>query len=1421
MRSVCLLVLISTLLWAHVRAATTISKSQLYQTPDECQWSGSSHDDLTLVCKLRTINSELENTNFSVIQPQNTTRLRLECNDSLYFQSSLSPNSFRALVELRQLSIEFCKLSNLTEGSLKGLRSLRNLTIRTHNTDWSSVSMDIAKSVFSEELFFLENLDLSTNNMWTIPDAMLCPLKNLQYFNVSGNKLRDLSHFHLSASISTVLSRKCGPNLKVLDLSHNNIESLSPAIFSNLGKLLELNLSNNGMTFIADRALEGLVSLSVINLAENRLNSLPPELFSEAKNVKEINLSNNTLNVLAPGIFNELQQLLSLDLSRNQLASEWINGLTFKGLDRLVILDLSHNHINKLDSGTFKGLKSLQTLRLQENRIAALPENMFLELSKLTTLTLSNNQLRRIDATTFSGLTSLAILSLDYNQIAEIHDEALANLNSSLQDLHLNGNKLLRVPIALSSVPHLKTLDLGENHISVIENTSFTTMSELYGLRLIENNIEHITRDTFRKLSSLQILNLSRNKIRSVEADAFENNQNLRAIRLDGNYLREITGLFSKLQNLVWLNISDNQLEVFDYAFIPTSLHWLDIHANQIAELGNYFEIESQLSLSTFDASANRLTEITGSSIPNSVEMLYLNDNLIKSVQSYTFFKKPNLTHVDLFGNKITTLDPNALRISAVPEGRELPKFFIGGNPYQCDCNLDWLQKNNVESRTQPKLMDLNSIYCKLLYNRGKTYVPLVEAQPNQFLCKYEQHCFALCHCCEFFACDCKMECPNRCTCYHDQSWSSNVVDCSRADYEERLPDQIPMDASQIYLDGNDFPMLNSHTFIGRKKLRVLFLNNSNVETIQNRTFNGLKELEILQLDSNRLTSLNGFEFIGLDGLEELHLQHNRIATIAEGTFQHLTQLRILRLDNNLLVDISFVTFPVQSISELYLAGNQWSCNCDFVERFREFLTRHEFVKQKNLIKCRNDVIDSNEIVSSGEVGRKGVRNNNSNSGNKYRSGRSGSLSGQVSSEVTTTGSDSRVARNTVDRGFLVLADNSMNKCAGASMEFIENGNLTSTKKTILSPQPIEDYVPLVIATLSGFLFIIVVTLVIFVFRQEMRVWFHSRFGIRLFYRANDCDKAERDKLFDAFISYSSKDEAFVSEELAPLLEHGDPSYKLCLHYRDFPVGAYIADTIVQAVESSRRTIMVLSENFIKSEWCRFEFKSAHHQVLRDRRRRLIVILLGEVPHKDLDPDIRLYLKTNTYLQWGDKLFWEKLRFALPDVPHLHRGPNHQHSHPLNMHHHPPSAQQHHITASHNHMHQHHHLHNASAPPSGGGNISQSGGPPCPATRGNLMMMSQPLPPTPTGNNCAPGGMSGAGVQQHQLTSNMLAESPLLCGNNNFTSPHHKNSSSPVHNHINQQQHPQHLHQQQGQHHPQHSTNMINRSPVARPGIPI
>ncbi|XP_045499162.1 toll-like receptor Tollo [Colias croceus] len=1205
-----------------------------YQAPDECRWTTDDEDaGVALQCRLRTINSELENTNFSAIQPHLTVRLRLECSDALFFQSSLSPGSFRQLVELRELTIEYCKIGNLSDGAFTGLRELRNLTIRTHNTDWSTMSLEVTPTAFSRDVQSLERLDLSENNMLTFPDGALCTLRNLEYLNMTGNRMRDVSHFQFSTAHRHP-TEKCGDSLIVLDLSRNLIDTLPPGLLSGLKRLQKLYIQGNGLTSVADRALEGLISLTTVRFSDNQLTSLPPELFSDTKELKEIYLNNNTITVLAPGLFSDLFQLLVLDLSHNELTSDWINTSTFSGLKRLVFLDFSHNRVSKMEIALFRDLHNLQILKMQDNFIEHIPENVFSSLGNLHTLILSNNRLTNIESYSFTGLSTLSVLSIDSNRITKIHPHALRNC-TSLQDLHINGNRLDEVPIALKEIPQLKTLDLGENLIVSIENASFMTMQQMYGLRLTENNIGNISKGVFDKMTSLKILNLSRNKIHKIEAGSFDGNVNLQAIRLDGNYLTDIGGLFAKLPNLVWLNISDNRLEWFDYAMIPTGLQWLDIHANRIAELGNYFEIESQLSLSTFDASSNRLTEITGSAIPNSVEMLYLNDNLISKVQSYTFFKKPNLTRVDLYGNKITSLDPNSLRISAVPQDKSVPEFFIGGNPLECDCTMEWLQKINTgnRARTQPKLMDLDSIYCKLLYNRGNSYVPLVEAASHQFLCKYEFHCFALCHCCDFDACDCEMTCPNNCTCYHDQSWSANVVECSSAGYVNTLPDRIPMEATQLYLDGNDIKMLPSHAFIGRKRLKVLYLNSSNIETIHNRTFNGLKELEILHLDYNSLSTIEGQEFDGLDNLRELYINNNKIKSIGKEMFNHMARLKVLHLDHNRLITLTVWQIN-PSITSLTLSYNPWSCDCEYTEMFREWTKRVSSITDLSSIKCIYSRNDTNVTV--------------------YNDG--------MFSDPTS--------------GFNIIEENGT-ICTGLpSINNSINGNLTATK-TIITTEDVQDYIPLLVSTLGAFLLVLFVVMIVFIFRQEMRVWFHSKFGMRLFYKASDVDRDDKEKLYDAFVSYSSKDEAWVTEKLAPVLERGDPAYKLYLHYRDFPVGGYVADNIIQAVESSRRTIMVLSENFIKSEWCRFEFKSAHHQVLRDRRRRLIVILLGEVPQKDLDPDIRLYLKTNTHIQWGDKMFWEKLRFALPDVNNKQRcrgmpSPGasamamHRHHHPRN-----------------------------------------------------------------------------------------------------------------------------------------------------------
>ena len=224
---------------------------------------------------------------------------------------------------------------------------------------------------------------------------------------------------------------------------------------------------------------------------------------------------------------------------------------------------------------------------------------------------------------------------------------------------------------------------------------------------------------------------------------------------------------------------------------------------------------------------------------------------------------------------------------------------------------------------------------------------------------------------------------------------------------------------------------------------------------------------------------------------------------------------------------------------------------------------------------------------------------------------------------------------------------------SNAHLRLLEKDNLSTCqevdKSTFVQKSIVRDYLPLLGAILASFAILALFVILVFIYRNEVRVWLHSRYGVRFFQRIDDF---ETDKIFDAFMTYSAKDDAFVRQVLAPGLEHGLSSqqYKLCLFYRDLPIQAYIADTIVQASEASRRTIIILSENFLKSEWSRYDYKSGLIQALRSGRTKVIVIVLGNVPNRDIDPDLRLYLKTSIVLYWGDRQFWEKLKYALPDV---------------------------------------------------------------------------------------------------------------------------------------------------------------------------
>ncbi|XP_049309402.1 protein toll-like [Bactrocera dorsalis] len=195
----------------------------------------------------------------------------------------------------------------------------------------------------------------------------------------------------------------------------------------------------------------------------------------------------------------------------------------------------------------------------------------------------------------------------------------------------------------------------------------------------------------------------------------------------------------------------------------------------------------------------------------------------------------------------------------------------------------------------------------------------------------------------------------------------------------------------------------------------------------------------------------------------------------------------------------------------------------------------------------------------------------------------------------------------------------------------------------------VKRYQYMIATIITAALIIIIFLLIIalfFKYKLQVKIWLYGHNILRCCIREYELDE---NKTFDAFISYAHQEADFVNHILLPQLEHGEPPFRVCTHERNWLAGAYIPEQIIESVEQSRRTIIVLSQHFIVSEWARMEFRTAHQCSLNEGRARIIMIKYGEIINSELlDKELKAYLDMNTYLDWQDARFWDKLRYAMP-----------------------------------------------------------------------------------------------------------------------------------------------------------------------------
>ena len=144
-----------------------------------------------------------------------------------------------------------------------------------------------------------------------------------------------------------------------------------------------------------------------------------------------------------------------------------------------------------------------------------------------------------------------------------------------------------------------------------------------------------------------------------------------------------------------------------------------------------------------------------------------------------------------------------------------------------------------------------------------------------------------------------------------------------------------------------------------------------------------------------------------------------------------------------------------------------------------------------------------------------------------------------------------------------------------------------------------------------------------------------------------------RRRQFDAYVCYDfDEDFDFVMETVLPALENNhDPPFKLCLHSREYDPGSKIFDNIRESIDSSNTAIIVMSQAFVHSRWCKAEFEQCFIENLDDPAFKLFLIMMQDADTLvDMTEYMRTFVAQRTYLEKTDPHLFQKIAEYLTEV---------------------------------------------------------------------------------------------------------------------------------------------------------------------------
>uniref|UniRef100_A0A3Q3DTW4 Leucine rich repeat kinase 1 n=1 Tax=Hippocampus comes TaxID=109280 RepID=A0A3Q3DTW4_HIPCM len=353
----------------------------------------------------------------------------------------------------------------------------------------------------------ITHLDLSRNNLSSLPSVLPWGLPRLQTLDLSRNRLTQMPPAATSREVI------CS-GLREVNVQRNQLSAL-PAGLLHLSELKKLCASQNRLSALFDVPAAsnwmGLRRLEELDVSDNLLSALPADITRALKSLRVLDVSRNRL-----GGFPEPW---ACPLNRCGASSNQISGLPDNisafWKDHLRDVDLSDNLLERLPSDLFR-LEALLSLRLCGNAIRTLPPPSRWTCSRLRTLDLSRNLLGRSeDGPKSRKLPFLTTWSKKDPEPAPPVDLP-ALLRDSLEVLHLNANRLERVPPSVCALRGLRELYLANNPGIRELPSELAALSDLWQLDLENLDIGNVPQE-IRREGAAAVLGFLRARLRGAE----------------------------------------------------------------------------------------------------------------------------------------------------------------------------------------------------------------------------------------------------------------------------------------------------------------------------------------------------------------------------------------------------------------------------------------------------------------------------------------------------------------------------------------------------------------------------------------------------------------------------------------------------------------------------------------------------------------------------------------------------------------------------------------------------------------------------------------------------------------------------------------------------------------------------------------